>query len=61
MKYQVIEKFTNSWNKDDNSERVVFETDTEVLAYRQALVLQKCISSDPGSPCWTEYMVVSYE
>lgn len=61
MKYQVIEKFTNSWNKDDNSERVVFETDTEVLAYQQALVLQKCISSDPGSPCYTEYLVVPYE
>ena len=61
MKYQVVEKFTNSWNKDDNSERVVFETDTELLAYRQALVLQKCISSDPGSPYWTEYLVVPHE
>jgi hypothetical protein len=60
MKYQVIEKFTNSWSKEDNSERVVFEADTEVLAYRQALVLQKCITGDPGSPCYTEYLVVPH-
>ena len=56
--FVVLEVSVNAWTGDKTS-RVVMQSESELLCYRQALALQIEESNEPGSPIWTSYKVIS--
>ena len=56
--FVVLEVSVNAWTGDKTS-KVVMQSESELLCYRQALALQIEESNEPGSPIWTSYKVIS--
>lgn len=56
--FVVLEVSVNAWTGDKTS-RVVMQSESELLCYRQALALQIEESNEQGSPIWTSYKVIS--
>ena len=56
MSFRVNEVITNYW-ENTLEVRCVMQSDSELLCYKQALELQKALTSDPGSPIGIHYEV----
>lgn len=54
--FKVIKCTRNVWTGEEAKE-IIMESDSEVLCYKQALLLQKLVYSDAGSPISVEYYV----
>ena len=57
MGFVVVEVTVNAWT-GDKTNKVVMQSDSELLCYRQALALQIEESNEPGSPIWISYKVI---
>ena len=55
--FVVVEVTVNAWT-GDKTNKVVMQSDSELLCYRQALALQIEESNEPGSPIWISYKVI---
>ena len=57
MGFVVVEVTVNAWT-GDKTNKVVMQSESELLCYRQALALQIEESNEPGSPIWISYKVI---
>ena len=55
--FVVVEVRTDTWT-DEEKVKVVMQSDSELLCYRQALALQIEESNEQGSPIWISYKVI---
>ena len=55
--FVVVEVTVNAWT-GDKTNKVVMQSESELLCYRQALALQIEESNQPGSPIWISYKVI---
>ena len=55
--FVVVEVTVNAWT-GDKTNKVVMQSDSELLCYRQALALQIEESNEPGCPIWISYKVI---
>lgn len=55
--FVVVEVTVNAWT-GDKTNKVVMQSESELLCYRQALALQIEESNEPGSPIWISYKVI---
>ena len=55
--FVVVEVRTDTWT-DEEKIKVVMQSDSELLCYRQALALQIEESNEPGNPIWISYKVI---